>query len=132
MVIDAKLLEKSEAGDQKRRGFAAGFAVACVELATTHMQEDLAAMLLRDAGLSLETFRAAGVDEDDVATIERVLRDNKAKPFEPLIYPQDAPSGLTEEDLETILIIARNHQSGRITHLEIKTLVAAYRAKTKE
>lgn len=46
----------------------------------------------------------------------------KAKPFEPL----------TEEDLETILIIARNHQSGRITHLEIKTLVAAYRAKTKE
>ena len=46
----------------------------------------------------------------------------KTKPFEPL----------TEEDLETILIIARNHQSGRITELEIKTLVAAYRAKTKE
>lgn len=35
--------------------------------------------------------------------------------------------GLTEDDLDTILIIARNKQSGRITEFEIKALVAAYR-----
>ena len=34
---------------------------------------------------------------------------------------------LDEDDLETILIIARNGQSGRITEREIKLLVEAYR-----
>ncbi len=34
---------------------------------------------------------------------------------------------LTEEDLETIEIIAKNEQTGRITPWEIKQLVEAYR-----
>lgn len=34
---------------------------------------------------------------------------------------------LDEEELDTILTIARNGQSGRITEFEIKALVAAYR-----
>jgi hypothetical protein len=38
-----------------------------------------------------------------------------------------APDHLDDEDLETILIIARNGQSGRITEREIRLLVAAYR-----
>ncbi len=38
-----------------------------------------------------------------------------------------APLPLTESDLETILVIARNGQSGRITDFEIKALVAAYK-----
>ena len=33
---------------------------------------------------------------------------------------------LDDDDLETILIVARNGQSGRITEREIKLLVAAY------
>lgn len=38
---------------------------------------------------------------------------------------------LSDEDIETILTIARNGQSGRITEYEIRTLVAAYRALHK-
>ena len=38
----------------------------------------------------------------------------------------------TDDELETILAIARNGQSGRITEYEIKVLVAAYRAQMKE
>jgi hypothetical protein len=34
---------------------------------------------------------------------------------------------LDEDDLDTILTIARNGQSGRITEREIKLLVLAYR-----
>lgn len=35
---------------------------------------------------------------------------------------------LDEEELKTILAIARNRQSGRITEYEIKELVRGYRA----
>lgn len=42
--------------------------------------------------------------------------------------PVVEPPALSEDDLETILIIARNGQSGRITQFEIKHLVAGYRA----
>lgn len=34
---------------------------------------------------------------------------------------------LTDDELETILTIARNRQSGRITEYEIKELVRVYR-----
>lgn len=40
-------------------------------------------------------------------------------------------SQLSDEVLETILIIARDGQSGRITAHEIRTLVAGYRANNK-
>lgn len=43
------------------------------------------------------------------------------------IPPSAVADRLEEDDLETILIIARNGQSGRITEREIKLLVAAYR-----
>lgn len=39
---------------------------------------------------------------------------------------------LDDDELETILIIARNGQSGRITEHEIKLLVAAYRKSTRK
>ncbi|MEQ1698122.1 MAG: hypothetical protein ABL901_20005 [Hyphomicrobiaceae bacterium] len=38
---------------------------------------------------------------------------------------------LDEDDLETILVIARNKQSGRITEREIKLLVESYRNSNK-
>lgn len=41
--------------------------------------------------------------------------------------PCQCADALTDDDLETILIIARNKQSGRITEREVKLLVAAYR-----
>ena len=39
---------------------------------------------------------------------------------------------LSDEELETILIVARNRQSGRITEWEIKELVRVYRAATTQ
>lgn len=42
---------------------------------------------------------------------------------------EDPLSVLTEDDLDTILAIAANGQSGRITEFEIKALVAAFREK---
>ena len=38
---------------------------------------------------------------------------------------------LCDDDLETILIIARNEQSGRVTEFEIKELVRVYREHLK-
>ena len=36
---------------------------------------------------------------------------------------------LDDDELETILIIAKNEQSGRITPFEVRELVSAYRAR---
>ncbi len=36
-------------------------------------------------------------------------------------------TSLTDDELETILIIARNRQSGRVTAYEIRELVSGYR-----
>lgn len=60
----------------ERNAWNAGFAIACVELATTHMHGDLAAMLFRDAGLSLGMCREAGVDDTDLKQIEIFLKNN--------------------------------------------------------
>lgn len=38
-------------------------------------------------------------------------------------------SALTDDELVTILIIARNGQSGRITKYEVEELVRGYRAR---
>lgn len=62
--------------DQKRAGFVAGFAVACAELAKTHMESDLAKQLWVDSGLTLDECRAAGVDAGDIETIREALRNN--------------------------------------------------------
>lgn len=62
--------------DDKRKGFIGGFAVACAELAKTHMQGDLAKMLWVDAGITLDECRRAGVDEGDIETIREALRNN--------------------------------------------------------
>lgn len=75
MTIDEKLLERSADGDLKRRGFVAGFGTACVELATTHGASDLAYYLLDNAGMTLDTYRASGLDADDCAVIERLFKD---------------------------------------------------------
>lgn len=61
---------------RERNVWNAGFAIACVELATTHMQGDLAAMLFRDAGLSLAMCREAGMDDTDLKQIEIFLKNN--------------------------------------------------------
>lgn len=39
------------------------------------------------------------------------------------------PITLDEDELETILTIARNRQSGRITEFEVRELVRVYREK---
>lgn len=39
------------------------------------------------------------------------------------------PLPLDDDELETILVIARNRQSGRITEFEVRELVRVYREK---
>lgn len=56
-------------------GFGAGFGTACVELATTHGESGLAYYLLDNAGMTLETYRASGMDADDCAVIERLFQN---------------------------------------------------------
>jgi len=53
----------------KRDGFTVGFAVACAELARTHMRGDLAKLLLIESGITLEMMRQAGVDQSDIETL---------------------------------------------------------------
>lgn len=61
---------------ERRKGFVGGFAVACAELAKTHMQGDLAKLLWVEAGITLDECRTAGVDEADIETIREALRTN--------------------------------------------------------
>jgi enoyl-CoA hydratase/carnithine racemase len=54
-------------------GFTAGFCVACVELARTHGEDQLAAYLLADSGITYEQAKAAGLDDDDMAVLKSLL-----------------------------------------------------------
>lgn len=64
------MAEKTEA---ERNAWNAGFGIACAELAKTHGEGVHAAYLIRDAGLTLDDFRAAGIEHDDIATLQDAM-----------------------------------------------------------
>ena len=72
--------------------------------------------------------RAYGEDKYGQPTAAFVKNLHKATDAEKAAF-ESADDALDEDDLETILIIARNGQSGRITEREIRLLVEAYRRR---
>lgn len=54
----------------ERRGFVAGFAVACVMLHRDHHEDAYAEMLIKAAGISVADLEASGVDADDVTLLK--------------------------------------------------------------
>lgn len=60
---------------EEKRAWTAGFGIACSELATSQGEGLLAAHLIRDAGLTLELFVEAGLDDDDIASLRAAMSE---------------------------------------------------------
>lgn len=59
--------------ETRNRGFTAGFAVACAVLAKDHGHDDLAALLINDAGITVRQMREAGVDPADIEILTSLI-----------------------------------------------------------